>query len=160
MSAVQHNSEQNGRPPQTNSTSGRLDAPLRTHFYVWLFMVVLGVSPLLYSLVTREIPGSRDWLDICIAVVLIQWLFWIAHRRCSTEHLTYWEGLLIAAASAETGSYLISLPLSFVVLLYTSVASFVFALLHNPRSAARHAPLRFGKMIVAIHRRRLYRKRD
>src|SRR5882757_7517281 len=165
MSTVQNNSEQKGRPPQTNATPVKaavkapvkLEAPLRIHFYVWAFMVILGVSPLLYCLGTRGYLESRDWPGTCVAVVLIQGLFWIAQRRCSTEDLTYWEGLLVAAASVETGSYCISLPLSFFVLLCTSVASFLFALLHDPRSRTRHAQLCFGKMIIAIHKRRLYR---
>jgi hypothetical protein len=164
MSAVQNNSEQKGRLPQTNATPVKapvkLQAPLRIHFYVWVFMIILGVSPLLYILGVRGYFESRDRLGTGIAVVLIQGMFWFAQRRCSTEDLTYWEGLLVAAASVETGSYFISLPLSFFVLLYTSAASFLFALLHDPRSPTRHAQLCFGKMIIAIHRRRLYRSRD
>ncbi len=158
MSAVQENSEQKGPPPaKTNTTADRLQAPVRTHVYVWIFMITMGVSPLLYSLGTREYLETRNWPGACIAVVLIQVLFWIAQRRCSSEDLTYWEGLLVVAAAVETGSYLISLPLAFLMLLFTFAASLFFALLHDPRSAARHAPLCFGRMIVAIHRRRLYR---
>jgi hypothetical protein len=59
MSAVQNNSDEKGRPPspQTNETPVKapvkLEAPLRIHFYVWVFMVILGVSPLLYTVVHR-----------------------------------------------------------------------------------------------------------
>jgi hypothetical protein len=159
MSTVSNNSGQNGPPQQSNATPVKLEAPLRIHAYVWVFMVVVGLSPLLYSLETREYLESRDRLGICVAIVLIQGLFWIAQRRCSREDLTYWEALLVAAASVETGSCLISLPLSFFVLLYTAAASFLFALLHDPRSPTRHAQLCFAKMIIAIHKRRLYRSR-
>jgi hypothetical protein len=122
-------------------------------------MITVGVSPLLYSLETREYLETRYWPGAFAAVVFIQLLFWIAQRRCSSEDLTYWEGLLVVAASVETGSYLISLPLAFLMLLFTFVASLFFALLHNPRRAARYAPLCFGRMVVAIHKRRLYRQR-
>jgi hypothetical protein len=112
MSAVQNNSEQKGRLPQTNATPvkapAKLQVPLRIHFYVWVFMIMLGISPLLYVLGVRGHFASRDRLDTCIAVVLIQGVLWIAQRRCSTEDLTFWEGLLVAAASVETGSYFIS----------------------------------------------------
>jgi hypothetical protein len=159
MSTVSNNSGQKGPPQQSNATPAKLEVPLRVHVNVWVFMIILGVSPLLYNLETREYLESRDWLGTCAAIVLIQGLFWIAQRRCSREDLTYWEALLVAAASVETGSCLISLPLSFFVLLYAAAASFLFALLHDPRSPTRHAQLCFAKMIIAIHRRRLYRPR-
>ena len=157
MSAAHNNSGRNERPQKTNVVPAKLEAPVRTHVYVWLFMVTVGVSPLLYILGTGEYVAAADWRTACSAVVLIQGLFWIAQRRCSSDDLSYWEGLLVTAASVETGSYLISLPLSFFLLLYTATASFIFALLHDAKSPTRHASLCFGRMIIAIHKRRLYR---
>jgi hypothetical protein len=156
MSAAQKNSGQQGAPQRENTTPEKLDVPLRVHARVWLFMVFLSVSPVLYILGTREDLGLGDWLGVGIAVVMIQALFCIAQRRCASENLTYWEGLLIAAAAMETGSYLVSMTLSFFLLLYTVAASFVFALLHDAKNARRYAPICFGRLIIAIHKRRLY----
>jgi len=47
--------------------------------------------------------------------------------------------------------------LSFCVLLFTVGASFVFALTHDGRHPMHHASIRFTILIIAIHRRRLYR---
>jgi hypothetical protein len=156
MSGAQNNSGQQEAPQKEHVTVEKLDVPLRVHARVWLFMVLLSVSPVLYILEAREDLGRADWLGVGIAVLAIQALFCIAQRRCASENLTYWEGLLIAAASMETKSYLISIALSFFLLLYTTAASFLFALLHDARNARRYAPICFGRLIIAIHKRRLY----
>jgi hypothetical protein len=159
MSATQNNSHEKGSPRDSKATPAKLDAPWRIHAYVWVFMVTFGVTPLLYVLVTRDQMSSADWLAACIAVALLQGLLWIAQRRCSSADLTYWEGLLAAAAAVDTGSYLISVTLSFFMLLFIASASFVFALFHDANSPTRHASLCFGKLVVAVYRSRYPRRR-
>jgi len=148
----------NSNPRRGNAQAPeRLQAPWYVHVYVWTFMIALGVSPAVYVLRAGESMQFREALCALAGVLLIQNLLWIAQRRCSSEDLSYWEGLLVAAASMTTGIAPISLLLSFCVLLFTVAASFVFALLHDGSHPLRHASFRFGKLIVAIHRRRLYR---
>ena len=157
MSTSGNKSRQTDPGPSTGAKSSKLEAPWWIHAHVWFFMVVFGLSPLLYVLVMREHVESRDWLDALITIVLIQWLLWVAQRRCSSEDLSYWEGLVVVAAAVTARSSLIPLLLSFPLLLFTVTASFVFALLHDGTSPTRHASLCFGRLIVAIHKRRLYR---
>jgi hypothetical protein len=158
MSATQNNPDEKGSSRDSKATPVKLDVPWRIHAYVWVFMITFGVTPLLFVLETRERMDSADWLGACSAVALLQGLFWIAQRRCSTADLTYWEGLLVAAASVDSPSHLISVTLSFFLLLFIASASFVFALFHNANSPTRHASLCFGKLVVAIYRSR-YRRR-
>ena len=134
-----------------------LVAPWLVHLYVWIFMITLSVSPVLYLLGTRESIQSDDTLSALAGVLLIQSLLWIAQRLCSSADLSYWDGLLAAAASMRTGIPPLSLALSFCVLLFTVAASFVFVLTHDGTHPLRHAWIRYSKLIVAIHRRRLYR---
>jgi hypothetical protein len=158
MSATQNNPGQKGSTQDGKATPAKLDVPWRIHAYVWVFMVTFGVTPLLFVLETREQMASADWLAACSAVALLQGLFWIAQRRCSSADLTYWEGLLVAAAAVDTGSHLISVALSFFLLLFIASASFMFALFHDANNPTRHASLCFGKLVVAIYRSR-YRRR-
>jgi hypothetical protein len=158
MNAVHKKSRQRDPTQKDGVTPATLDAPWWIHAHVWVFMVTLGVSPLLF-LAMREPIESRDWLAVLITVVLIQGFLWIAQRRCSSEDLTYWEGLLVVAASVTVGGGPIALLLSFPLLLFTVTASLLFALLHDATSPTRHASLCFGRMIIAIHKRRLYRIR-
>jgi hypothetical protein len=138
--------------PQT-----KLQAPWNVHFYVWIFMIVLGVSPALYVLGTKESIQFTEALGAIAGVMLIQNLLWIAQRRCSSDDLSYWEGLLVAAASMTSGILPITLALSFCMLLFTVAASLVFALTHDRTDPMGDASIRFRKLIIAIHRRRLYR---
>jgi hypothetical protein len=122
---------------------------------------VLGILPVgtfNYFAQRLGVPLDIDQaLGVIAGVFLIQNLLWVAQRRCSSEDLSYWEGLLIAAASTTTGFAPVSLALSFCVLLFTVCGSFVFALTHDGTRAARHAGIRFGKLVIAIYRLRLYR---
>lgn len=154
MGDVNKNSDQRG---QSNPASAKLVVPWYVHAYVWTFMIAFGLSPVLSVLVTPEGMQPGDILDVLAAVLLIQSFIWMAQRRCSSQDLSYWDGLLIVAASMRTGIGPISLVLSFPVLLFTVGASFVFALSHDARDPLHHAVIRYGNLIVAIHRRRLCR---
>jgi hypothetical protein len=162
MSAADKNSRrsQQERAKEPPDAQSKLEAPLRAHFCVWFFMIALSVSPLLYLLGMRESVGREDWGDAVAAVVLIQGMLWIAQGRCSSEDLSYWEGLLVAAASTitrPTGIGLISFVLALPVMLLTVASSFLFALTHDGSSPLRHASIRFSRLIIGIHKRRLYR---
>jgi hypothetical protein len=154
MSMANNSSKQRSGSVQVRE---KLQAPWFVHVYVWAFMITLGVSPVLCVLDTREgIAPSDAWIALA-AVLLIQNLIWLAQRRCSGEDLTFWEGLLVAAASMTTGIVPLTLALSFGMLLFTVGASFVFALAHDRRDPLHHASIRFAILIIAIHKRRLYR---
>ena len=150
------NKNPNGRIGN-DPAQAKLRAPWYVHAYVWIFMTALGVSPVLYILGTRETTQLSEALGALAVVLLIQSLIWVAQWRCSSKDLSYWEGLLVAAASMTTGTAPISLMLSFCVLLFTVAASFVFALMHDSKHPMHTASIRFSKLIIAIHRRRLYR---
>ena len=135
----------------------RLRAPTCVHVYVWVFMITLGVSPILYLLASRDGFDRSDAFDSLLRVGLIQATLLIAQARCSSEDLTYWEGLLAAAASVTTGENLISLLRAFPLLLAIVILSVAFALDHDERSPVLHAQLRFGKLIVWVYKQRLRR---
>jgi hypothetical protein len=141
---------------QPTKAQPKLQAPWFVHLRVWIFMITLGISPFLYILATRDRIESAEWLEALVAVVLIQGALWIAQRRCASEDLSYWEGLLVAGAAMTTGIGPISLMLSFPVLLLTVAASVLFALIHDADRPRRNAPIRFGKLIIGIHKQRLY----
>lgn len=135
----------------THDAQSKLQAPWRAHIYVWFFMLTLSMSPLLCLGRKGLEPGN--WEDTLIAIVLIQGALWIAQRRCSSEDLTYWEGLLVVGAAATWKLSPITLLLAFPVLLITVAASFLFAVTHDGSNPLRHAQLCYGRLIIAIYRR-------
>ena len=136
----------------------RLRAPTCVHLYLWSFMITLSLSPMFYLLAARDGYERRSDALVALALIgLIQAMLFFAQRRCSSEDLLYWEGLLAATASVTTGLNLVSLLRTFFLLLAVVMLSVVFAFDHDERSVVRHAQLRFGKLIIWAHKQRLRR---
>ena len=154
---MEDNSQREQRAKPAHQAPERLRAPACVHVYVWVFMVVFSVSPILCLLAACDRIERSDALESLVVVGLIQAALWIAQQRCSSEDLTYWEGLLGAAASVTTGENLVSLLRAFPLLLAVVILSVMFALDHDAGASTRHPQLRFGRLIIWIHRRRLWR---
>ncbi len=127
------------------------------HVYVWVFMITLSVSPMLWLVATCDNFVRTQAIESLELIALIQVMLFIAQRRCSIEDLTYWEGLLGAAASVTTGNNLISLVRAFPLLLAIVILSVGFALDHDGNSPVRHAGLRYANLIIWAHKQRLRR---
>ena len=136
--------------------SERVEAPARVHVYVWVFMVTFSVCPTLCVLLVHNGIERGDGLESLVIIGLIQVAFWTAQRRCSSEDLSYWDGLLVAAASVTTGANLISLCRAFYLLFAVVIISVLFAVDHDERCARRHAGIRFAKLIIRLHKQRLW----
>ena len=142
----------------TRETAKRASQPLKApaciHLYVWVFMIGLSLSPALALLLTHGSVEHGNGLASLEAIGFLQVVLWMAQRRCSSEDLSYWEGLLVAAASVTTGENLPSLLRTSCLLLAVVIISIMFALDHDHRYVGRHAGLRFGRLIIWLHRQR------
>jgi hypothetical protein len=143
------------RRESSKRASGRLEAPACVHVFVWIFMVTFSVSPILCLLLVHDGIERGNGLESLVIVGLIQTVLWTTQRRCSSEDLSYWDGLLVAAASATTGENLASLFRAFWLLFAVVIVSVLFAVDHDERYVGRHAGLRFGKLVVWLHKQRL-----
>jgi hypothetical protein len=144
------------RPQSSKRATAKLEVPACVHLYVWVFMVTLSVSPMLCLLLVRDGIERANGLQSLVVIGLIQIALWMTQRRCSSEDLSYWEGLLIVATSVTTGENLMSLFRACWLLLAVVIASGLFALEHDPTHATRHAQLRFGRLIVFLHKQGLW----
>ncbi len=143
------------RREKSKRASGGLEAPACVQVYVWVFMVTFSVSPTLCLLLVHDDIELGNGLESLVIIGLIQAALWTTRRRCSSEDLSYWDALLVAAASVTTGENLISLFRAFCLLFAVVIVSFLFAVDHDERCAGRHAALRFGKLIIWLHKQRL-----
>lgn len=73
--------------------SGGLEAPACVHAYVWTFMVTFGVSPILWLVLVHDGVERGNGLESLVIIGLIQAALWSTQRRCSSEELSYWDGL-------------------------------------------------------------------
>jgi hypothetical protein len=147
-----------GESKRENSkrASGHLQAPACVHVYVWVFMVTFSVSPTLCLLLVHSGIEPGNGLESVVIIGLIQAASWMTQRRCSSEDLSYWDGLLVTAASVTTGANLISLCRAFCLLFVVVIVSILFAVDHDEGCARRHAALRFGKLVIRLHKQRLW----
>jgi hypothetical protein len=146
-----------GKPRQENSTqaSEPLQAPACVHLYVWVFMITVSVSPLLSLMLVPDGARRGNGLESLAIIGLIQAVFWTTQRRCRSEDLSYWDGLLAVAASATTGENLSSLCRAFCLLFSVVILSVLFAVDHDKTCPLRHAQLRFARLVIWLHRQRL-----
>ncbi len=147
------------REPKSQPSKGSepLRVPVYVQVYVWFFMVSLSLSPTLYVLLTQGHLPREDACDVALMMTaMIQAALWLARQCCSTADLSYWEGLLVAATSVTTGRDPISLFRAFWLLLATVLMSLLFVMDHDATRVERHAALRFGKLIIWLHKQRLW----
>jgi len=144
------------RRDNSKRASGGLEAPACIHVYVWVFMVAFSVSPALCLLLVHDGIERGNGLESLVIIGLIQAALWRTQRRCSSEDLSYWDGLLVAAASVTTGVNPISLCRAFCLLFPVVIVSVLYAVDHDEGCVGRHAGLRFGKLIIRLHKQRLW----
>ena len=135
-------------------TSGGMEAPACVHVYVWVFMVTFSVSPTLCLLLAHDGIERGNGLESLVIIGLIQAALWMTQRCCSSEDLSYWDGLLVAAASVTTGENLMSLFRALCLLFAVVIVSVMFAVDHDQRYVGRHAGLRFGKLVIWLYKQR------
>lgn len=127
------------------------------HFYTWLFALALILWPLLAPALRArraDVPLTSWFTATGFAVVTLI-LFWYAHRRCSSEKLSYWDGLLVVSASMMTGWIYATVVVIFPALLYTFLASVYFALLAEARRAPNEAQERFHRLVYRMYQNRM-----
>jgi len=139
---------------------GRVKVGVFVHLYAWAFILLASLWPLVPPLVAARhsaVP-THTWIIALGLVVFIQAAFWYVQHRCSSEKLSYWDGLLVVTASMMTGwmysSFIVALP----VLAFTFVASFFFAVYADVRQAPSEAAERFHKLVVRLYQHRMVQR--
>ena len=138
-----------------------LKKPLRfslfTQVCVGFFFIALSVSPVaIFLLLRRGQPiADVDWILPIVGVGVIQALFWYADKRCSSENLSYWNGLLFVAAFMSTGWIYMSMLLIFPALLVAFLASVGLALYYDLTFTPGKAAFKFHRLVHTFHQHRM-----
>jgi hypothetical protein len=127
--------------------------------FTLVFVVLLSVWPLLAAsiLAGRSPVPSSVWAGAVGVVVLTQAAFWYAWVRCSTEALSYWQGLRIVSGSKSTGWLVSTMVVSWPILLFTFVASVAFALFADVRRKPEEAATRYRRLVSVLYGNRLWK---
>lgn len=128
-----------------------------THAYVWMFLVALSTTPVIAVLLLRRgFPiDTADWEATIAAMFCIQVLFWYSQKRCSSEVLSYWNGLLFVAAFMSTGWVYFSMAFIFPALLLVFLASIGLSVYYDLFPSKMNAAFRFHQMIHFFQKNRM-----
>lgn len=144
--------------------SGRLFAmtgtrplfPPHVQFFTWLFVICLSLTPVgvWYKLVHPAGFSVRTWVVPLLGVGLVQLVFLYVQSRCSSESLTYWEGMHFVSYSMYGGTsyvafFLITPALS--VLLLLSVGFAIYGDIRRDRALPRR---HFHRAVHFFYRKR------
>jgi hypothetical protein len=117
-----------------------------------IILGVLGVSfaPLLWT--WRAIrDGDMDelaWVTLVLQLALVQLLLWHAQKRCSSEKLTYWQGVAVVAACIRTHWIYTDMLLAVIVLPVAIAISTLVAFTTRPA-------YRFQRLVHGFYRNRM-----
>ena len=100
-------------------------------------VLAVSLAPLLayWSRIRAGKMDVEDWAIALIGMVVIQIFFWHAPRRCSSDQLSYWRGVTVAAQCMRTGWTWLDMAIALVTLPPLLVASFFFIFAKAPSTS-------------------------
>lgn len=131
---------------------------LHVHLYLYVAVLALNIAALLVGakLLYDESSPSGTIVELGLLIFLTNFALWAARRRCSSEGLTCWQGLLLITAymSIGVGSYslIVAVPAAIIAMLATIVISITSML----RSDRDFAPRQFRRLIQFYYGHRMY----
>ena len=117
------------------------------HIYVYFGIAIVFCNILAVSFLLENINVEMDLLEITASAVGAAAIFnlamWLSCRRCSSEHLTGWNGLLLITAHMAIGVGAFSLFLAVPVAILSIFATFIIATFGLVRGRPDVAPRLF-----------------
>jgi len=127
--------------------------------YLWGFFAFLCLSPLgvLIELDDRILAPTSWWVASLVWPGFVAILFWYALRRCSSEAMTFTDGLLWVTGSMMTGWTTFSFVLVPPALLGPFLGSIAFAGWGDLRCQPDYAKAKWASLVFFFFRQRMRR---
>ena len=128
------------------------------HVYLWVGFVAIGTIPfLLISGGIYNADHALEGLSLFLGlVVLFQMAFWFARRRCSSDRLTGWGGLLLVTAHMCVGLSGLSALIAILAGAAAAVAMIAIALWSLVNGGHAGARERYLELVAWFHKHRMY----
>ena len=130
------------------------------HIYVYFGIAIIICNLLAVSILLANLNVEMDLLEVTATAVGAAAIFnlamWFASRRCSSEHLTGWNGLLLITAHMAIGVGAFSLFLAVPVAILSIFATFIISAIGLVRGRSDVAPRLFHKLVEMSYRYRMY----
>lgn len=132
---------------------------LAVSLYLTLFLLLLAFTPLG---LTAKVNGAAEvrafWVVSLLWPILIGGLLAYANWRCSSEQMSYRDGLLWVTASMMTGWLYMSFILVLPALLLAVSGSVLIALYGDVRRIPGFARAKWPRMVHYFYRNRMRQK--
>jgi hypothetical protein len=158
VSATPHRSTLSPHRMNTTPAPNSYRFGLHVHIYLYVAVLALNIAALLVGakLLHDESSPLGLLIELGLLIVLTNFALWAARRRCSTEGLTCWQGLLLITAymSIGVGSYslIVAVPAAIIAMLATIIISIISIF----RSDRNFAPRQFRRLIKFYYGHRMY----
>jgi len=142
----------------TPRTGSPLRVGLHIHIFLWVGLVLIGTIPFFWlSGRWYNADHYEQGLSSCLAMIVVfQALFWFARRRCDTDELSAWDGLLLITAYMSIGLgslYAFIAVFAVAIAAPTMVMIAIGSLVRGGRAGAAH---QFRRMVTWFGRNRMY----
>src|ERR1044071_3139201 len=122
-----------------------LHVSLFTRINVALGVLAFSLTPLLFvagSIRTKEM-SPEQWALVIGAVIFLQVLLLIAQKRCSSDAIPFWRGILLVGAAMRTGWIYTDMLLALLAVPFALLASLLLLASSNPAHRFHQLVYRF-----------------
>lgn len=131
--------------------------PAYVQFFTWLFIAIYSLSPLAicYKLSTKSILPPHAWSWAVLSVIGLQIIFFYVQHRCSSEELSYWEGMNYTSYSMNAGTSSVAFFLILPSLSLLFVLSLPIALYGEVRRNPKLSQKYFYNLVNFFYKNRM-----
>jgi len=122
-----------------------------TRINVALGVLAFSLAPLIF--VTGKIRagamGAEQWVVVIAAVIALQLLLLVAQKKCSSEAMPFWRGLLAVGASMRTRWIYTDIVIALLAIPFTLSAACLFLVSNDPAN-------RFHRLVYRFYEHRMH----
>ena len=108
---------------------------------------LIPVAPLLGRLRANHMTTTY-WIGLVLGIALLQALLLLAQKRCTSEDMPFWRGLLIVGVAMSTGWFYLDIVIVLLAIPLALAAAVVFLLSRNPA-------VRYHRLIYRFYQHRM-----
>jgi hypothetical protein len=122
-----------------------------TRINVALGVLAFSLAPLIFVAgnIRAGAMGAEQWVVVIAAVIALQLLLLVAQKKCSSEALPFWRGLLAVGASMRTRWIYTDIVIALLAIPFTLSAACLFLASSDPAN-------RFHRLVYRFYEHRMH----